>query len=103
MGAGPTKAFFKKAKKVPGVPLCRFKICKQNLSSINHLTCSAPRVSPYISEKWSKKGRGRPKKSFFSKNEKIVKNYQHDDPKKPKISKKISDGRRYKPTDVRVQ
>ena len=96
------KAFFKKAKKGPGVSLCRFKICKQNLSSINHLSYSTPRVSPYISEKWSENGRGRPKISFFSKNEKIVKNYQREDPKKTKISKKISDGRTYVRTYIRT-
>ena len=42
-----------------------------------------------------KKGRGRSKKSFFSKKEKIVKNYQRDDPKKTKISKEIPDVRTY--------
>ena len=39
---GPTKTFFEKMKKRPGIPLFRFKICKQNHASIKPLTCSAP-------------------------------------------------------------
>ena len=54
---------------------------------------------PLYIRKMVKKGRGRPQKSIFSKNEKFVKNYQCDDPKKKqKSQKKISNGR----TDVRT-
>ena len=56
----------------PSVPLCRFKICKQNHARINPLTCSALRVTPYILQKMVKKGHGRPRKSLFSKILKII-------------------------------
>ena len=61
----------------------------------------APSKPLYIKKMVKKRG-GRPKKSFFSKNEKIVKNYQREDPKKTKISKKISDVRSDVRTDVRT-
>ena len=47
----------------------------------------------------AKKRAWQAQKIIFSKNEKIVKNYQHDDPEKTKISKKISDGRTDKYSD----
>ena len=54
----------------------------------------------------AKKGRGRPKKSLFSKILKIVKNYLCDGTKKPKISFEIKifgDVPMYVRTDVRVE
>ena len=97
-------------KKFQDVPRCRFNIYKQNHASINHLTCSAPQVSPFILEKWSKIGCGRSKKSFFTKFLKIIKNYGDDTvmipktqtPKQPKTQNFLQTYvRSYRCTDIR--
>ena len=62
-----TKYVGPRKKMYTGIPLFRFKICKQNHVSINHLTSSIHQVSTFILEKWVKKEHGQPKKYFLTK------------------------------------